>query len=70
MKEGGGENDLVERISADDAFGLPRPELDEILDPARHIGRAPQQVDRFLTEVVEPALSRYPMTETSVELRA
>jgi adenylosuccinate lyase len=70
MKEGAGENDLVERIAADDAFGLPRPELDEILDPARHVGRAPQQVDRFLTEVVEPALSRYPMTEASVELRA
>jgi adenylosuccinate lyase len=70
MKEGGAENDLVERIAADDAFGLPRSELDQVLDPARHVGRAPQQVDRFLTEVVEPALSRYPRTETTVELRA
>ncbi|HEX7119019.1 MAG TPA: adenylosuccinate lyase [Longimicrobiales bacterium] len=59
MKDEGAENDLADRIAADEAFRLRREEIDAILDPARHIGRAPEQVDAFLAEWVEPVLARY-----------
>ncbi|HSR40588.1 MAG TPA: lyase family protein, partial [Longimicrobiales bacterium] len=58
MKEGE-EADLLERIAGDEAFGLDRAELEELTDPARFVGRAPEQVDRFLEEWVQPALERY-----------
>ena len=65
MKDEGAENDLVDRIASDPAFRLTRQEIEEVLDPARHIGRAPEQVDAFLAEAVEPVLARY-----GVELEA
>jgi adenylosuccinate lyase len=50
-------NDLIDRLRADNAFtAVP---LDAVLDPPRFIGRAPQQVDRFIAEVVEPIRRRY-----------
>jgi len=57
MKEGH-ENDLVARIAGDEAFGLGEAELERLLDPARFVGRAPEQVDRFLDEWVDPLLGR------------
>jgi adenylosuccinate lyase len=59
VKREGLDNDLVERIAADPAFGLTRAELAETLDPALHVGRAPEQVDAFLAGHVEPLLARY-----------
>ena len=70
LKEHGGTNDLVDRIAGDRAFGLDRAAIDDVLDPARHIGRAPEQVDRFLEENVQPVLARYPELEAAPELRA
>ena len=58
MKIEGGRADLLERIADDEAFGMSLERLDEIADPARFIGRAPEQVDRFLAEWVQPALAR------------
>jgi adenylosuccinate lyase len=60
VKAGGGPNDLLDRIAADPAFGVRRDELEEDLRPERYVGRAPEQVDEFLREWVEPALARYP----------
>ena len=50
-------NDLTERLRQDPAFAKVR--LDQVLDGARFIGRAPQQVDQFIASVVEPIRSRY-----------
>jgi adenylosuccinate lyase len=58
MKEGR-PSDLVARIAADDAFGMDEAALDALIDPHRFVGRAPQQVDRFLSQQVEPALARH-----------
>jgi adenylosuccinate lyase len=58
MKEEGADADLLERIAGDDAFGMDRAELDGMVDPARFVGRAPQQVARFLDDHVTPALER------------
>ncbi len=55
----GQDNDLLDRLRADPAFGAVAGELDALLDPARYIGRAPGQVDRFLREEVAPVRRRY-----------
>lgn len=58
VKGEGGRNDLLDRLAADPAFA--KIDLGRALDPARFVGRAPQQVDEFLAEVVEPLRRRYP----------
>ncbi|WP_428937531.1 adenylosuccinate lyase [Fontivita pretiosa] len=57
VKLHGRPNDLLERLRQEPAFA--KVNLDAVLDPARHIGRAPQQVERFVAEVVEPIRNRY-----------
>jgi adenylosuccinate lyase len=47
---------LLERESA---FAGVRSRLDELLAPARYVGRAPQQVDEFLAAEVDPLLERH-----------
>jgi adenylosuccinate lyase len=59
IKRDGLDNDLLERIAADPAFGVSREELEEDLRPELYVGRAPQQVDEFLAEWVDPVLARY-----------
>lgn len=59
IKEEGGENDLLERIANDEAFGVTLEELVSIISPEKYVGRAPQQTEEFLKEVVEPALAPY-----------
>ena len=60
VKGEGKDNDLLERIAADPAFGLSRQEVFRHLDPAAYIGCCPQQVERFLDQQVRPVLDRYP----------
>ncbi|MGD9559286.1 MAG: adenylosuccinate lyase [Oscillospiraceae bacterium] len=57
VKEDGLPNDLFARIAADPAFGLSTAELEAMLDPARYVGRAPQQVDAFLADIIDPLLA-------------
>ncbi len=59
VKAGDGENDLIDRIRADDAFAAVRERLDDLTAPERFIGRAPEQVDEFLSEFVEPVLEGF-----------
>jgi adenylosuccinate lyase len=59
MKEGAAEaGDLLERIADDEAFGLDADELRDLVDPHRFVGRAPEQVARFLDTAVAPVLDR------------
>jgi adenylosuccinate lyase len=55
----GGANDLLDRLASDPVIGMSREELDAVLDLREFVGRAPQQVDEFLAEYVEPVLSRH-----------
>ncbi|MBN1256412.1 MAG: adenylosuccinate lyase [Planctomycetes bacterium] len=59
VKVEGGENDLLDRLSADPAFAKIKGEWKALLDPRRYIGRAPEQVDAFLKNKVNPLLRRY-----------
>jgi adenylosuccinate lyase len=52
-------NDLLKRIAADPAFDRIKRHLPRILEPSKFVGRAPQQVDEFLAEVVSPILKRH-----------
>jgi adenylosuccinate lyase len=56
VKEDGLDNDLLDRICADPTFGLNRDELEGLLDPANFTGRAPQQVEEYIDEVISPIL--------------
>ena len=60
VKDEGKDNDLLERIAADPAFGLSKEEVLRHLNPADYIGCWPHQVERFLAEYVQPVLDRYP----------
>ena len=56
VKMEGGENNLLDLIAADETFGLTKEELEACMDPSKYIGRAPGQVDAFLSEVVLPIM--------------
>ena len=60
VKEEGLPNDMVERIAADPAFGLTREEIEAGLVPENFVGRAPQQVEEFLANILQPIFDRYP----------
>ncbi len=59
VKEEGGENDLIDRICADSSFGLKREDLDKILKPEKYTGRSAEQVETFVTEVIQPVLKSH-----------
>lgn len=59
VAEQGAANDLLARLSADPAFravGVATRPVE--LDPSQYVGRAPQQVDHFLDEVLPMVLRR------------
>ena len=59
VKQEGKPNDLIERILADPAFKMSREELMDALKPENFIGRAPQQVEDFLSEYIDPILNAH-----------
>ena len=56
VKEKGLDNNLLDLIAADPAFGLNEEELKKTMDTAKYVGRAPLQVENFLKKVVDPVL--------------
>ena len=56
VKEEGKDNNLVDLIAADPAFGLTKEQIEANLKPELYVGRAPRQVDVFLRDVVRPIL--------------
>jgi adenylosuccinate lyase len=57
MKQQGESNDLLERMRADPLLGpfVPAGEI----DPAAYVGRAPEQVDELVAEVLDPLLEQH-----------
>lgn len=58
LKAGADKNDLLERLKADPL--LAGVDFASVLERGQFIGRAPQQVDEFLAEEIEPIRRRYP----------
>ncbi len=57
VKEFGRTNDLLERLKTDTAFASV--DLGNALDARRFVGRAPEQVDAFISDIIEPIRQRY-----------
>ena len=57
VKQEGGENDLMARLEADPMFA--GVDLSSALEPSLYVGRAPQQVDEFLDEIMSPIFEKY-----------
>ncbi len=55
----GEEGDLFARIAADSELGVTAAQLEEMARPEKLVGRAPEQVDEFLSAHVGPVLARY-----------
>ena len=58
VKAFGKDNDLIERIKADESFGLTEAEMESLLDPVKFTGMAEYQCEKFITETVKPLLGR------------
>ena len=56
VKEEGGENDLLERIAKDPSFNMTLEQLQKIMKPENFVGRAPQQTEEYIREVIQPIL--------------
>ena len=56
VKEEGLDNNLLELIAADDKFGMSLEDLKKSMDPTKYVGRSKEQVDEFLSEVINPIL--------------
>lgn len=63
VKEQGGENDLLDRIAADSAFGVTREELASLIHPSLYIGCSAVQTEEFVNGVVKEALREYDSLE-------
>ncbi len=59
VKVNGGENNLLELIAADPSFNLSLEDLRKTMEPSRYVGRAREQVEAFLGQVVKPILEEY-----------
>jgi adenylosuccinate lyase len=56
VKEEGLDNNLISHIEKDDSFKLNKDKIEVLMDARNFIGRAPEQVEEFLSEHVYPLL--------------
>jgi len=56
VKREGKANNLLELIAADEAFGMSYEELVSLMKPELYVGRAPQQTEEFINEIIKPIL--------------
>jgi adenylosuccinate lyase len=56
VKGEGKPNDLMERIAKDPLFSAVHDKLESMIDPILFVGRAPEQVDEFILEEIDPIL--------------
>lgn len=59
VKLEGARNDLLDRIRFDENFAAIQSTLDDIIDPSRYVGRAPEQTVEFVAECIDPILTKY-----------
>lgn len=68
VKREGLDNNLCELIINDPMFMITKEEMDAIMKPENFIGRAPQQVDEFIANCVQPALDRNGVSDDQAEI--
>jgi len=57
VKKFGKSNDLIARLKADIDFN--KIDFDKVLNPKHYVGRAPQQVNEFIKDIVAPIQRKY-----------
>jgi adenylosuccinate lyase len=67
VKQEGRPNDLLQRLADDKLFA--GVDLAGLMEASQFVGRAPQQVQQFLDEVVKPIRQQYPQQETVAEVK-
>jgi adenylosuccinate lyase len=67
VKEQGKACDLLDRLRSDEAFAAV--DLNAVTDATRYVGRAPQQVEEFMAEIVAPIRERYGQTQLDPQVR-
>lgn len=68
VKQEGAANDLLDRLKEDAAFA--KVDFAKTVDASQFVGRAPEQVDEFLAEIIAPIRERYGNIDLSAgELR-
>lgn len=71
VKNEGKDNDLIERIRGCAYFAPVADKLDSLLDPTTFVGRAPQQVAKFIETNVKASLEPYKdLLQTGVNVAA
>lgn len=56
VKEYGLDNNLMELIKADDFFKNIKDKIDDVIKAENYIGRAPSQVEEFISDYIDPIL--------------
>ncbi|HZE08133.1 MAG TPA: adenylosuccinate lyase [Gemmatimonadaceae bacterium] len=69
LKNGADANDLLARLGKDKSFGVSVKDLEGAIDPRRFVGRAPEQVDDFLREVITPLFAGETARSDAEEIR-
>ena len=59
VKDEGLNNDLLERIAGDGAFGLTLENIKDLLKPEDYIGRSAEQTQEFIDEYIMPVIQKY-----------
>ncbi|MBQ9141080.1 MAG: adenylosuccinate lyase [Lachnospiraceae bacterium] len=58
VKEEGKENNLLELIAAEASFPMSLEELQQTMEPAKYVGCAKEQVEKYLENVIRPILEK------------
>ena len=56
VKEEGLDNNLLELIAENEKFGMSLEDLKKSMDPTKYVGRSKEQVEEYLSEVINPIL--------------
>ena len=68
VKKEGKPNDLLERIAADEKFGMNLEQLQSVMNPKNFIGMSDVQVENFLKTVVNPILENNNVSDEKPEI--
>ena len=67
VKDEGADNDLLDRLANDASLRISKERLTLAADPSLYVGRAPEQVDEFLSDVIEPLLAGFSAEPAAAE---
>ena len=67
IKEAGQDNDLIERLKNDPLFASIKDDIDSLIDPVAFVGRAPEQVEEFVTGKVLPLLEQEAVEDIAMD---